>query len=246
MLPRSLHLMMQRLGFDVLPYDADRFPELRRPTLLRERQITLVLDVGANDGSWAERVRRSGYTGRLVSFEPLAAAYRELESRGRLDQGWETSPVALGDTTGTATFHVAGNSSSSSLLPMTGRHIASAPESAYVATEEVKVRRLDDVASDRIRPGERVLVGLRPEDLTLTPPATGGPTSAQNRLSGRIVRVTPLGPLWRVGVDCGVRLTALVTRPAVQTLALAPGVPVEVTFKATAVHLVRRGASAPF
>ena len=160
MLPRSLHLMMQRLGFDVLPYDADRFPELRRPTLLRERQINLVLDVGANDGSWAARVRRSGYTGRLVSFEPMAAAYRELASRARLDEGWETSQVALGDTTGTATFHVAGNSSSSSLLPMTGRHIASAPESAYVATEEVKVRRLDDVASDRIRPGDRVLLKI--------------------------------------------------------------------------------------
>jgi molybdopterin-binding protein len=41
-----------------------------------------------------------------------------------------------------------------------------------------------------------------------------------------------------------VLLTALVTRPAVTMLALAPGVPVEVTFKATAVHLVRRGPSA--
>ena len=53
------------------------------------------------------------------------------------------------------------------------------------------------------------------------------------------------GQLWRVGVDCGVPLTALVTRPAIATLALAQGVPVEVTFKATAVHLVRRGASGP-
>ena len=93
------------------------------------------------------------------------------------------------------------------------------------------------------QPGERVLVGLRPEDLTLAAPQVSGPTSAQNRLPGRVVRVTPLGALWRVAVDCGVPLTALVTRPAVVTLALAPGVPVEVTFKATAVHLVRRGAA---
>ena len=93
-------------------------------------------------------------------------------------------------------------------------------------------------------PGERVLVGLRPEDLTLTLPAVHGPTSAQNRLAGRIVRVTPLGPLWRVSMDCRVPLTALVTRPAVAALALAPGVPIEVTFKATAAHLVRRGPSA--
>jgi tungstate transport system ATP-binding protein len=95
------------------------------------------------------------------------------------------------------------------------------------------------------RPGERVLVGLRPEDLTLAPPEPRGPTSAQNRLAGRVARVTPLGPLWRVTVDCGVPLTALVTRPAVVALALAPGVPVAVTFKATAVHLVRRGPNRP-
>jgi tungstate transport system ATP-binding protein len=91
-------------------------------------------------------------------------------------------------------------------------------------------------------PGERVLVGCRPEDLTLALPNTGGPTSAQNRLTGRIVRVAALGPLWRVGVDCGVLLTALVTRPAVETFGLAPGVAVDVAIKATALHLVRRGS----
>jgi tungstate transport system ATP-binding protein len=94
-------------------------------------------------------------------------------------------------------------------------------------------------------PGDRVLVGLRPEDLTLAPPRDRSATSAQNCLPGRIVRVAPLGPLWRVGVDCGVMLTALVTRPAVASLALTLGVPVLVRFKATAVHLVRRGASSP-
>jgi tungstate transport system ATP-binding protein len=110
---------------------------------------------------------------------------------------------------------------------------------------EVDIGPLRLTVAGEAGPGERVLVGLRPEDLTLAPPSAAGPTSAQNRLSGRVVRVAPLGPLWRVGVDCGVPLTALVTRPAVATLALAPGVPVEVTFKATAIHLVRRGASGP-
>jgi tungstate transport system ATP-binding protein len=108
---------------------------------------------------------------------------------------------------------------------------------------EVEIGPVRVTVAGEADPGERVLVGLRPEDLTLAPLGAGGPTSAQNRLAGRVVRVTPLGPLWRVGVDCGVPLTALVTRPAVDTLALAPGVSVEVAFKATAVHLVRRGAS---
>jgi molybdopterin-binding protein len=46
-------------------------------------------------------------------------------------------------------------------------------------------------------------------------------------------------------VDVGVPLTALVTRPAVETLVLAPGVLVEVSVKATALHLVRRDSGDP-
>jgi tungstate transport system ATP-binding protein len=120
------------------------------------------------------------------------------------------------------------------LLP--GRVVAQTDGVITVEAGPLRVTAVGDA-----RPGERVLVGLRPEDLTLGGPQASGPTSAQNRLPGRVVRVTPLGALWRIGVDCGVPLTALVTRPAVAALALAPGVPVEVTFKASAVHLVRRG-----
>jgi ABC-type sulfate/molybdate transport systems ATPase subunit len=105
---------------------------------------------------------------------------------------------------------------------------------------EVGARRV--TVAGTAEAGERVLVGLRPEDLTLEAQAPRGATSAQNRLAGHVVRLTPLGPLWRVSLDCGVPLTALLTRPAVATLALGPGVPVEATFKATAAHLVRRGA----
>jgi tungstate transport system ATP-binding protein len=120
------------------------------------------------------------------------------------------------------------------LLP--GRVVAQTDGVITVEAGPLRVTAVGDA-----RPGERVLVGLRPEDLTLGGPQASGPTSAQNRLPGRVVRVTPLGALWRIGVDCGVPLTALVTCPAVAALALAPGVPVEVTFKASAVHLVRRG-----
>jgi FkbM family methyltransferase len=156
MLRRSVHAVVQRLGFDLVPYDIERFPELRRPQLLRARQIDLVLDVGANEGHYGEALRSGGYAGRIVSFEPLSSARPELERRATTASGWETLPFALGDTAGTRVFHVAGNSVSSSLLPMAARHLGSAPESAYVSEESVDVRRLDDVAPDVIRPGERV------------------------------------------------------------------------------------------
>ena len=156
MLRRAVHAAIQRLGFDIVPYDVEHFPELRRPQILRERRIDLVLDIGANEGHYGEALRSGGYRGRIVSFEPLASARRELERRAATVSEWETLPFALGDTAETRVFHVAANSVSSSLLPMAERHLASAPESGYVTDEQVEVRRLDELAPDVIRPGERV------------------------------------------------------------------------------------------
>jgi tungstate transport system ATP-binding protein len=90
------------------------------------------------------------------------------------------------------------------------------------------------------RVGAAALVGLRPEDLVLERGGPAGPTSARNRLDGTVLQVAPLGSLHRVVVDCGVRLTAVVTRPSVESLGLARGAPVAVSFKATAAHLIAR------
>jgi tungstate transport system ATP-binding protein len=89
------------------------------------------------------------------------------------------------------------------------------------------------------RVGDEALVGLRPEDCLLEVPGPVRLTSAQNRLDGVVRAVAPLGAVYRVTVECGIRLTAVVTRPSVETLGLAPGARVVLSFKATAAHLVR-------
>jgi molybdate transport system ATP-binding protein len=44
----------------------------------------------------------------------------------------------------------------------------------------------------------------------------------------------------RVAVDCGFRLSALITRPACEEMRLAEGSAVTAVVKATAVHLIAR------
>jgi molybdopterin-binding protein len=65
-------------------------------------------------------------------------------------------------------------------------------------------------------------------------------TSARNQLAARVVSLYPEGATVRVVVDCGFILTALVTRPAVEQLALAVGDPIIALIKAPAIHLLRR------
>jgi molybdate transport system ATP-binding protein len=85
-----------------------------------------------------------------------------------------------------------------------------------------------------------VLVSIRAEDVIVVSELAepSGTLSARNRLRGRVVAIEPAGPLVRVRIDCGFPLVAAVTRPAVEELALRPGLPVAVILKAPAVHVI--------
>jgi tungstate transport system ATP-binding protein len=88
--------------------------------------------------------------------------------------------------------------------------------------------------------GRSVLLCLRPEDITISPPDGARKSSARNRLSGRIVRMAPQGPLVRLTVDCGYPIVALVTRASAREMGMAEGEEVVASFKASAVHLIPR------
>lgn len=105
-----------------------------------------------------------------------------------------------------------------------------------VATIDVAGCRLEVAAA--ARPGERVRLGIRPEDVTLAQSPEGPMlTSARNRLRGTVIRITPGSPV-RVLVDVGFPLVAAITPRSVQELRLTAGVPVTAVFKASAVHVI--------
>ncbi len=91
-----------------------------------------------------------------------------------------------------------------------------------------------------LEPGRPVLFCLRPEDITLWPTQAAPFSSARNRISGRIQRIIPQGPLARVQIDCGFPLLALVTRSSVEEMELDKDKLVGASFKASAVHLIPR------
>ena len=127
---------------------------------IQRYDINLVFDVGANKGQYGRQLIRSGYQGRIVSFEPLPSAYEKLKLNRWSFSAWQCEPIALGSESGTATLNVAGNSQSSSLQGMLPSHIDAAPEAAYVATCEVPVKRLDEIFERYYRPGDRCYLKL--------------------------------------------------------------------------------------
>ncbi len=85
-----------------------------------------------------------------------------------------------------------------------------------------------------------VLVSIRAEDVMLLSEGDARPTSARNRLSGVVSSIEHEGPTVRIEVDCGFPLIALLTRPAVEELGLAPGSKVCALIKAPHVHLMEK------
>jgi FkbM family methyltransferase len=112
-----------------------------------------VVDAGASSGHYARLLRAAGYRGAIVSFEPLAGPYRHLAERAHEDPLWTCHRLALGDKSKVATINVSGNALSSSLLEMTELHEANAPGSTTVATEQINVVRLDDIADELLDVG---------------------------------------------------------------------------------------------
>jgi tungstate transport system ATP-binding protein len=105
-----------------------------------------------------------------------------------------------------------------------------------VEVNGTRIQALGDVSV-----GESVLVCLRPEDLVIRrrdEPAA--PNSARNHLVGRVQEATPLGAQVRVRIASNPPVVALVTKQSFHELGLESGSLVIVSFKASAVHLIRR------
>jgi len=106
-----------------------------------------------------------------------------------------------------------------------------------LATIAIKNARVEAVTS--LVKGQRVALCIRPEEVTLSLPDTCPPaSSARNCLAGTITRLLPYGPFTRVQVDCGIPITALLTRRSCEELNLTPMMRVNATIKATAVHVI--------
>lgn len=115
--------------------------------LLRESRIDRVLDVGAHRGGFGQRLRRVGYRGDIVSFEPNAEVFTELSGVAARDGSWTVHPVAVGNRSGTVTFNIARDSKFSSVHHRSGASAQFGDMMELVRVEEVPLWTLDDFSA---------------------------------------------------------------------------------------------------
>lgn len=157
----SIKELALKAGVEVSWYNPAQSDTARLLKLLETHMIDTVLDVGANNGGYGKMLRKGGYAGALLSFEPLAEAHRELTLAAMGDAAWQVAPrMALGSSSGEIEINIAGNSTSSSILPMQACHETAAPQSRYVGSEKVPLARLDNIKHPFVKRGKNVLVKI--------------------------------------------------------------------------------------
>jgi FkbM family methyltransferase len=158
---RFVRNCIRSTGWDVKRFDPRSSEASQLMRQLFVQQIDVVLDVGANTGQFAEKLWDAGFHGRIVSFEPSTAAHSTLSKRAWRSANWIIAPrMALGDHDGTISLNLAGNSVSSSVLPMLPSHASAAPESRYTGSETADLRTLDSVSTEFVTDTERIFLKL--------------------------------------------------------------------------------------
>jgi FkbM family methyltransferase len=157
--------------------------------LLRELEVDCVLDVGANHGGFAEMIRRAGWSGPLISFEPQSSCCKVLKRLAAGDPAWSIHPIALSDHEGTVRLTLRASSTFTSLNePRFDSKIVAEKEMKekldVLGFEDVPVRRLDAVLDE--------LPGKRPERIFLKIDTQGHDEAVLAGASGIVDRVIGL------------------------------------------------------
>jgi len=155
-----IHRAFQKTGYDFRKYTPENFPALNRRQSIISERIDLVLDVGANEGTYVIDLRDSGFRGRVISFEPLPLSFAILQQRANKDPNWMCINAALGMSDGKGEINVSARKTSSSLLPMENAHLNAVPMSSVISKEEVNVFALDSFLGKIIDPRERIYLKI--------------------------------------------------------------------------------------
>lgn len=143
---KTLQKIINFFGYNIKKKDI-----FSRSKLLIEKMeslsINLVFDIGANIGQSAIGLIESGYKGKIISFEPLENEYNKLINNSKKYDNWIVADrTAIGSENDITYINVAGNSGSSSILPMNETHSNAEPVSKYIGKQEVKICKLDTIS----------------------------------------------------------------------------------------------------
>lgn len=115
-----------------------------RINLFRQKNITTILDVGANSGQYAESVLKH-FNCNIISFEPMIPEYKIIMSKIPGYKNWIAFNYGLGDENKNETINISKNSFSSSILKLNGITTTFDESIGYIDKQDISIKRLDSI-----------------------------------------------------------------------------------------------------
>jgi len=162
LLKRGIQHIFKRFGYQIMRFPALHSHERHIHKLLSTLAVNCVLDVGAHKGEFYQFLRRAGYGGRVVSFEPLPESFARLRQVAAGDPDWRGYNVALGRETGTLPINVPDSTGFASFLRPNDYCRERFPVAHWDGrTVIVRVERLESLYADVVAGIERPRVFLK-------------------------------------------------------------------------------------
>ncbi len=149
-LKKELQYLIRKIGIDIQRYGISQSSDFRLNHYLNLKKIDCVLDIGANIGQYALNLRKIGYKGFIMSFEPLADAFNTLQKNSQKDKNWKAYNFGLGDRETKQKINISKNSFSSSILDMEQEHLNADLDSEFISSEEIIVKRVDNLENEEL------------------------------------------------------------------------------------------------
>jgi FkbM family methyltransferase len=131
------------IGFKVkrLAYVSD---EYRSVKLLHYYGFNNVLDIGANTGQFASQLFNYGFSGQVVSFEPMLEAYNILSNNAKNNDRWTVAErCAIGNKNAFIDLNISRNSVFNSLKEVNDSYVNYNNDAKVERKEKVPIFTLD-------------------------------------------------------------------------------------------------------
>ncbi|HRI38420.1 MAG TPA: FkbM family methyltransferase [Nitrospira sp.] len=158
-LKRTVQALLGNFGLELRRKQIQR--KTKFETLLRQYQVDMVFDVGANIGQCGPWFRWVGFDKTIVSFEPISHLFQQLSEQAKSDSKWLVEQVALGEKDGVGLINVSGgHGGASSILPMTEHVVKNAPDQAVIRQEEITITTVEKMMRKYYPEGDRLFLKI--------------------------------------------------------------------------------------
>ncbi len=138
--------LLNKAGYDVLKLKNSNFTiDANLLNIIRKKNINCIIDVGANSGQYGAFLRRIGFKGHILSFEPVSHVFKKLQSAAKHDAKWQCFQYALGDRDEKKELNVYKSTVFSSFLEANEYSKNTWNALREVRTEIVQIKKLENI-----------------------------------------------------------------------------------------------------